>query len=42
MERWAHIDIAGVASGKKGAYKPEGMSGIPVRSMIDLARNSST
>ncbi|MHA2089929.1 MAG: leucyl aminopeptidase [Candidatus Kariarchaeaceae archaeon] len=42
MERWAHIDIAGVASGKKGAYKPEGMSGIPVRSMIELASNFST
>ncbi|MHA2251550.1 MAG: leucyl aminopeptidase [Candidatus Kariarchaeaceae archaeon] len=41
MERWCHLDIAGVMASKKSAYKPKGMAGFPVRALIQFARNLS-
>ncbi len=38
MERWAHIDIAGVGwTTAVGDYTPKGMTGMPVRALAKLA-----
>jgi len=40
--RWAHMDIAGTAwTSKVGDYKPNGMTGVPVRALVQFARNIS-
>ena len=35
---WVHLDIAGVAYGdSSGGYKPKGATGVPVRTLVNLA-----
>ncbi|KAF2073767.1 hypothetical protein CYY_004936 [Polysphondylium violaceum] len=42
VDRWAHLDIAGVMySNEDGAYLKRGMTGKPVRTLIELAREIS-
>ncbi|EFA84819.1 leucine aminopeptidase [Heterostelium album PN500] len=39
IDRWAHLDIAGVMhAGEEGAYISKGMTGKPVRALIELAK----
>lgn len=39
VERFAHIDIAGMMKFKKSGYLPDGVPGIPVRALIQFVRN---
>ncbi len=40
LERWAHLDIAGVAwTNAESEYKPKGMTGIPSRAIYQFAAN---
>ncbi len=42
LERWAHLDIAGVAwTTSVEDYQPKGMTGKPVRALANLAENYS-
>jgi leucyl aminopeptidase len=34
---WAHLDIAGTANDTGKAYAPKGGTGVPVRTLVDLA-----
>ncbi len=37
-ERWAHLDIAGMAwASSESGYKPKGNLGVPVRALVELA-----
>ena len=37
---WAHLDIAGTSmTGKEKGYNPKGATGVPVRTLVALARN---
>jgi len=38
IDRWLHLDIASVMrTNEEGAYMPKGMSGKPVRTLVNLA-----
>jgi len=41
-KRWAHLDIAGVMKGDGSGYHPKGMTGIPARTLIQLAQQLSS
>jgi len=36
--RWAHLDIAGTMDAKAGPYQQKGMTGRPVRAIVEFAR----
>jgi len=40
-KRWAHLDVAATAlpNSRDSTYVPSGMTGVPVRAMLQLARN---
>eukprot|EP01092_Planopodium_desertum_P010039 TRINITY_DN44182_c0_g1_i1.p1 TRINITY_DN44182_c0_g1~~TRINITY_DN44182_c0_g1_i1.p1 ORF type:complete len:121 (-),score=4.62 TRINITY_DN44182_c0_g1_i1:377-739(-) len=39
--KWMHIDMAGTMCPPKGSYMGSGMTGGPVRTLIELARNGT-